>query len=114
MSNLSNVSAENIAQNCFDRSQAAKRFHGQVVIVTGASKGIGRGIADLFAKEGAKLVLVGRDTEQLETVKKVIEAKLNQNGTTVSIEEFEFLPDLQAFLLKVNKYTLRRRFYYLR
>lgn len=50
-----------------------KRFHGQVVIVTGASRGIGRRIANLFAKEGAKLVLVGRDTEQLEMVKKAIE-----------------------------------------
>lgn len=74
MSNLSNVSAENIAQNSFDRSQAAKRFHGQVVIVTGASKGIGCGIANLFAKEGAKVVLVGRDAEQLEAVKQAIEA----------------------------------------
>lgn len=50
-----------------------KRFHGRVVIVTGSSRGIGRGIATLFAKEGAKLVLVGRDAEQLETVKKSIE-----------------------------------------
>ena len=73
MSNSSTMSAEVAVKKTFDGSQAVKRFHGQVVIVTGASRGIGRGIANLFAKEGAKLVLVGRDVEQLETVKRAIE-----------------------------------------
>lgn len=73
MSNPSTMSAEVVAPKTFDRSQAVKRFHGEVVIVTGASRGIGRGIANLFAKEGAKLVLVGRNAEQLEAVKKSIE-----------------------------------------
>lgn len=57
-----------------NESRSTKRFRGQIVIVTGASRGIGRGIATLFAEEGAKLVLVGRDTEQLESVKKTIES----------------------------------------
>ena len=34
-----------------------KRFEGQVVVVNGASRGIGRGIALRFAQEGAKLAL---------------------------------------------------------
>jgi 3-oxoacyl-[acyl-carrier protein] reductase len=38
----------------------------QVVIITGASRGIGKGIAQQFAREGAKLVLVGRDKSALE------------------------------------------------
>src|SRR5579872_2859293 len=45
-----------------------RRFQDQVVIVTGASRGIGKGIAELFAKEGAKLVLVGRDESALNLV----------------------------------------------
>lgn len=78
MSNPTGISSESITQKTFERTQTLKRLHGQVVIVTGASRGIGRGIADLFAKEGAKLVLVGRDVEQLERVKKAIEAKGEQ------------------------------------
>ena len=52
-----------------------KRFKDQVVIVTGASRGIGRGIAQIFANEGAKVVLVGRDESLLKEVKEEILSK---------------------------------------
>ena len=34
-----------------------KRFQGKIVLITGASRGIGRAIAELFAREGASIVL---------------------------------------------------------
>jgi NAD(P)-dependent dehydrogenase (short-subunit alcohol dehydrogenase family) len=39
---------------------------GKVATITGASRGIGRAIAALFAAEGAAVVLAARDTKQLE------------------------------------------------
>jgi 3-oxoacyl-[acyl-carrier protein] reductase len=42
------------------------RLEGQVVMITGASKGIGREMARVFSKEGAKLVLVARNETQLQ------------------------------------------------
>ena len=42
------------------------QLQGKVTIVTGASRGIGRGIADRFAKEGARLVITARGAEALE------------------------------------------------
>ncbi len=42
---------------------------GRSVLVTGASSGLGKGIAELLAKLGAKVILVARDTVRLEAVR---------------------------------------------
>jgi 3-oxoacyl-[acyl-carrier protein] reductase len=39
------------------------RIDGKVALIVGAARGIGRGIAERFAEEGAKLVLADTDTE---------------------------------------------------
>src|SRR5262245_37743290 len=43
-------------------------FREKSVIVTGATSGIGRAAAEAFAREGARLVLVGRDERALAEV----------------------------------------------
>lgn len=43
-----------------------QRLQNQVVIITGASKGIGKAMAKVFSREGAKLVLVARDEKRLQ------------------------------------------------
>ncbi|KQL36471.1 short-chain dehydrogenase [Bacillus sp. FJAT-25509] len=45
----------------------------KVVIVTGGSSGMGKAMAMRFAKEGAKVVIAGRDLEKLNNAKEEIE-----------------------------------------
>jgi len=53
---------------------------GKVAVITGASSGIGAGIALEFARNGANLVIGGRNAEQLqETKNKCIQAGLKEN-----------------------------------
>jgi len=49
------------------------RMEQKAVIVTGASKGIGRGIAEVFAAEGAKVLVVGRNETDCEKLVKSIQ-----------------------------------------
>ena len=45
-------------------SSSSKKFKDKVVIITGATSGMGRAIAETFAKQGASLVISGRNQEK--------------------------------------------------
>ncbi len=52
----------------------AGEFSGKVVVISGASRGIGRGIAAAFAREGAQTVLASSSAQNLAAAAKVIAA----------------------------------------
>jgi len=61
------------------------RFEGKVVIVTGASSGIGRATAKKFAMEGAKVVAAARRMERLEALRDEVAAE-NGAGCVLPVQ----------------------------
>ena len=55
-----------------------KTLEGKVAVITGASRGLGKAIATLFAREGAKVVLSARSTKDIE-----------QNALSLRVEGLE-------------------------
>jgi NAD(P)-dependent dehydrogenase (short-subunit alcohol dehydrogenase family) len=52
-----------------------KQLHNKVILITGASRGIGAGVAKRLAREGAHVVLAARNVAKLEEVDDAIQAE---------------------------------------
>lgn len=60
----------------------AQMLEGKVALITGASYGMGRTIAELFAEEGARVVLTARHAEQLN---EVVEGIRHKGGNAIGV-----------------------------
>ena len=56
-----------------EKQRMARRLSGRTALVTGASRGIGRAIAQAYAREGAKGVLSATNEASLDLVKNELE-----------------------------------------
>jgi NAD(P)-dependent dehydrogenase (short-subunit alcohol dehydrogenase family) len=80
----------------FHGAQSGRSLAGNIIIVTGGSRGIGRAIAIRLAREGGKLVLAARDPNALEKVVAEITAT---RGTATAFPTDLRLPESGAALV---------------
>lgn len=73
------------------------RFTQHVVVITGAGSGIGEATAKRFAREGAKVVLVGRNEDKLSKVA----AQLEGEGHLVRAADVADLGEVEALFKEV-------------
>lgn len=74
---------------------------GQVVLVSGGSRGIGRAIAEGFAERGAQVVITGRDASTLtETAAAITHGKLPVKTVVCDVAKVE---DIQKLVETVSK-----------
>lgn len=71
---------------------------GKVIIVTGASSGIGEATARQFGREGAKLVLAARRVDKLESLAQEILATGSGAETFVVQADLSKLEDIQSLI----------------
>lgn len=73
------------------------KLEGKVAVVTGATRGMGRAIAELFAQEGAQLVVNGRDEERGS---EVVNAIAQNDGEAVFVKGDVGLPKANQQLVE--------------
>ena len=54
------------------KSSPARRRPGQIVLITGGSRGLGLALAERYGRAGAKLILAARDLEELITARRTL------------------------------------------
>jgi NAD(P)-dependent dehydrogenase (short-subunit alcohol dehydrogenase family) len=75
----------------------SKRFEGKTVVITGGNSGIGLATAKLFAQEGAKVAISGRDQKTLDEAARAI------GKDTLAVKaDVSKLGDIDKFLAQVT------------
>lgn len=82
---------------------ALDRMDGKVVVVTGASSGLGLVAAERFAALGARVVLLGRDRGRTEAARATVEARTGSKALEVAIADMGDLDAVRTVAAKLPK-----------
>ena len=84
-------------------------FTGKIVIVTGATSGIGRASAEAFGREGASVVAVGRDAAALAgVVAAVVGAGGRAHGCAADVTAGEAPERYARFVFENGRTSIQR------
>ena len=77
----------------------------KLIVITGATKGIGRAVAERFAREGFDVIACARGTEELLALKEELERKykVHVQVQTVDMAKREAVEKFAAFILALGR-----------
>ncbi|HCO61203.1 MAG TPA: short-chain dehydrogenase, partial [Porticoccaceae bacterium] len=78
-------------------------FKGKVVLISGGGTGIGRGIAVLFARLGAKVVICGRRQELLEETAELIREGVSEHERVEVMTQAMTIRDPEAVQALIDR-----------
>jgi len=79
-------------------SDGLGRLRGKTAVVTGAAKGIGRATAELFAREGARLVITDVDKENLTDLRDRLTREIPEAEVEAAIGDVSVPEDAKAMI----------------
>ena len=79
-------------------------FHDKTVLITGATRGIGKQLADDFERLGANLILTGTRRDQIEKLNEGLEKQDNSQKIKYFCADFSKEDSLRDFLRELRKY----------
>ncbi len=78
-----------------------RTLEGKVAVITGASRGLGKAMAEAFAAEGARVVLSGRSRQEIEQNAAELKAKgLEATAFVCDVSDPKMVEDLACFALQ--------------
>lgn len=80
----------------------SKSIAGETVLITGASAGIGRSCALLFAEKGCSLILVARRLDKLQDVKREIVCLFPECSVKLEVCDISNISDVSDLVLRVK------------
>jgi NAD(P)-dependent dehydrogenase (short-subunit alcohol dehydrogenase family) len=86
------IATSKIASAIATSKRGSTRLQGKVVLITGASRGLGLALAEEFGRRGAKLALAARSAEELERARFLL---LHRKAIRTADEVFLFASDLR-------------------
>ncbi|GBC08983.1 hypothetical protein RclHR1_08520009 [Rhizophagus clarus] len=82
----------------------SKSFKGELAVITGGTRGIGYSIAQKFAQNGARCVLIGRNKETIEKARNYLDKNFEVDNNHIGYEcDLRIPAEIEKLVINISK-----------